>query len=269
MQVELLEVNDPDFEFLHGELNVERLNKVHNLLWLAGRPMPPRPLHYQRASGREIVITEQMSLHLLWGHGKMYLKPIPRYLLDYAFWRDKIQCSQRQLYGCALGFLLSYVALIQYESDFHIAQEHRLVPPNLSFARWRAFVKSLLADRSSTYVDVNERYLFGELRLNRLNLIYRFALGSWRGYVYPYQQYSQFFIDNLTPILSFIGYVAIVLTAMQVGLATDRLAGNIHFQRVCYGFTVFSILGPPALVGFVFCRFRHFDRARGRNGPSP
>src|ERR1700728_4071900 len=88
-----LEYPSADLTYLEQELNLERLNNVHGYLWLAGRPMPPRPLHYQRAASRETVVVEQMDLHLLWEPSKMYLKPIPRYLLDYDFWNENLVCK--------------------------------------------------------------------------------------------------------------------------------------------------------------------------------
>jgi hypothetical protein len=39
-------------------------------------------------------------------------------------------------------------------------------------------------------------------------------------------------------------YITIVLTAMQVGLATHRLCNDDRFQNASYGFTIFSILTP-------------------------
>lgn len=48
-------------------------------------------------------------------------------------------------------------------------------------------------------------------------------------------------------------YVTIVLTAMQVGLATTELSTNDSFNRASYGFTVFSILGPLAV--FIIAAF--------------
>lgn len=38
--------------------------------------------------------------------------------------------------------------------------------------------------------------------------------------------------------------MAIVLSAMQVGLATERLGGSAGFQRASYGFAVFAIVVP-------------------------
>lgn len=45
-------------------------------------PMPPRPLHHQLLLSREISVTEQMDMYLVWMTGRMFLKPIPRFLLE-------------------------------------------------------------------------------------------------------------------------------------------------------------------------------------------
>lgn len=73
-------------DFLGQELRVDRLNDIHDWLWLAGRPMPPRPLYYQIALRRQIVVHERMDLHLTWDRVRLFLKPIPRYLLHEQFW---------------------------------------------------------------------------------------------------------------------------------------------------------------------------------------
>jgi Co/Zn/Cd efflux system component len=71
-----------------------------------------------------------------------------------------------------------------------------------------------------------------------------------------WDQYSAFFRDNFAWLASATIYIIIVLTAMQVGLATESLARNDAFQSASYGFTVFSILGPlitAALIILAFC----------------
>jgi hypothetical protein len=45
-------------------------------------------------------------------------------------------------------------------------------------------------------------------------------------------------------VLTAIIYITVVLTAMQVGLATTQLNTSAMFNRVSYGFTLFSILAP-------------------------
>ena len=74
-----------DATFLEQELRFQRLDSISGLLWLAGRPMPPRPLHYQFILGREIFIAERLDMHLVWTTGRMFLKPIPPFLLEPTF----------------------------------------------------------------------------------------------------------------------------------------------------------------------------------------
>lgn len=46
-------------------------------------------------------------------------------------------------------------------------------------------------------------------------------------------------------------YVTVVLTTIQVGLATDRLSGDKAFQRATFGFTISAILAPLIVFSFV------------------
>lgn len=262
-----------DTEFLQRELGVTRLNHIHSWLWIAGRPMPPRALHYQILLGRRVVITEQIDMHMVWAGGRIFLKPIPRYLFEADFWTKYLscqpgcahsssrnsekaaeKCTEHWLWKCALGFMLSYVALISHESDFLIAQQNYLLPSELTWSSWRSLVRHLLA--ISSHQNVNQRYHYGELRLGRLNKIYRFSrFAVLRGYKSGYNQYSDLFRDNFKWVASVFAYVALVLTAMQVGLATHVLGGSSMFQSVSYGFTVFSIIAPLAIVSAVFFIF--------------
>ncbi|KAE8373899.1 hypothetical protein BDV26DRAFT_296510 [Aspergillus bertholletiae] len=77
----------PD-EFVSSELSLKRLEALDRHLWFAGAKRPPKPLRYQISIGREIVVSEQMDLHLLWANdGRIFIKPLPRFLLDSKFWR--------------------------------------------------------------------------------------------------------------------------------------------------------------------------------------
>ncbi|KAF1922232.1 uncharacterized protein M421DRAFT_427142 [Didymella exigua CBS 183.55] len=258
-------------EYLAFELNVDRLNAIHKRLWAVGRPMPPRALHHQRVLGREIVLTERMDMHLVWSGSRIFLKPIPRYLLEAKFWADHLSCKdkcyashsmQRQidepgfcetqrLRRCALGFLVSYAALISYESDFHIARENNLLPKEVEWLSWKTFVKEILQVRP-IYTHVNKRFVYGELRLNRLNTMYRLGRGLVRGYHSGYSQYGTFFQANFTWLASLLAYVVIILAAMQVGLGTTVLQESEEFQTASYGFTIFAIVGPLAAVALIF-----------------
>ncbi|KAK1728795.1 uncharacterized protein BDZ83DRAFT_569774 [Colletotrichum acutatum] len=256
-----------DIEFLERELLVQRINDVQDLLWICGRPMPPRSLHYQTIS-REIHITENPELHLVWAKNRIFVKPIPRWLLSSDFWAaNLVEASgnqsdprKQQLVACALGFLFTYTALIAYESDFRIAVERGLLPDRMNWYQWKAISAQIA--QNHCYASVNPRYWYGELRLSRLNKIYRIRLGYLlRGYskVVSHAVYEDLIRDNFATLAAMLGYVVIVLTAMQVGLATDRLVGDSAFQSVSYGFTVFSILAPliagVCIIGIVVVMF--------------
>ncbi|KAI0914069.1 hypothetical protein F4823DRAFT_435852 [Ustulina deusta] len=237
-------VPQADTEFFSDELLVNRINDVQDWLWVCGRPMPPRPLHYQVATSRDITITENPELHLLWSSKRIFLKPLPSWLLDPEFWTSHI-LQDVKLAQCAQGFLFSYTALIAYESDFRLAQEKGLVPPSLTWAGWKRVVREVLQNHDMAMV--NPRYWYGELRLDRLNIVYRLK-GSFRGYshVNGHADYTNLVADNFTVLATVLGYVVLVLSSLQVGLSVDRLTESAAFVNFSYGFTVFSIIAPLA-----------------------
>lgn len=279
--------------FLRNELEVDRLNGIHQWLWLVGRPRPPRPLYYQRAVGRKIVLHEQADVHCVWDERRVFLKPVPRWLLERQVWRDFLNCDEGclpskqtqyrkmnassfnqpkavkegecercELRGLATGFLLTYTSLIAYEHDLYVAKEHKLVPEGMTWSQWRSIVKSLLSSDRCPYQptgspyphtpSINPRYHYGELRLGRLNLVYRLTLRSpLQGYLYGYNAYSQFWSANMKRLAGVFAYIVVVLTAMQVGLDIGKLQDNKNFQRAAYGFTAFSILAPLLFLGAV------------------
>lgn len=230
-----------DLEYLKSELRVDRLNEIHEWLMIVGLPMPPRSLHTQRIKSREILVTEQMDLHLVWSPKHIYIKPIPRFLLDTAFW-EKHLCNDASLYACAMGFLRSYTALIQHESDYRIAVESHLLPEEVTWSQWVVLVDELLMCQNRTYI--NQRFIYGELRLGRLNLIYRLGKGRLRGYLNNSTTYSDFLRGNLKSLLTLFAYVTIVLSALQVGLGTRHLRDNNAFHSTSYVIVVFSMVAP-------------------------
>ena len=239
--------------YLGLELNVSRLTDILKHLWMAGLPRIARPLHQQIAKGRTIVIAEQADCHLTLTEHMILLKPLPRFLMHHEIWEEHL-CQDAGLFKDANGFLMSYTWLICYESDFRIAQEHGLIPHDLCWHAWTTWVESILERTSyDQYKDVNPRYIYGELRISRLNLIYRFCQKTRsenfiRGYNHEYTTYASFVRKNTTWFLVAAVYITIVLTAMQVGLGTEQLQQDSAFNRASYGFTVFSIVAPIALV---------------------
>lgn len=239
-------------DFLKRELDVGRLNAVHQYLWLAGRPRPARALHQQLTLGRHITLAEQADLHLLWAGDNIYIKPLPRFLLHFQFWAENI-VRNTELYPQALGFLISYVWLIVHESDLCIAKDEMLLPADMSWEEWVRTVDAILAESDSTFI--NKRYHHGELRLPRINVIYRFMPGVKgrslvNGYRNDYTEYGTFFRRNFTYIVIVFALITTVLSAIQVGLGTDRLREDDGFQKASLVAAVFAmVITGAVLVG--------------------
>jgi len=238
--------------FLKKDFDISRLDKVYDLLWWAGRQVPPRPLHRLKMLGRKIAITEQADLHLVWSVESFFVKPLPDFLLIHSFWTTYI-CDDDQLYESARGFVLSYIWLIRYKSDFEIAKDEWLLPSDLTWPVWRAFVESIWQKVVPDNPDpISKRYRYGELRISRLDQIYRFAPQFLlkhlvRGYLYSYPSYGGFFKREFAWLIVAFAYLSIVLSAMQVGLATYQLKDNGDFNKGSYGFAVLSIIFPVAI----------------------
>lgn len=371
----------PPLELLTQELEPTRLHRRIRFLWLAGRPVPPRPLHHQLLIGRDIFVSERVDLHLVWGGGRIFIKPLPRYLLNPEFWRGYLTCrchqpspyyhhhgqphhpsrqpaektaatatkqsepatlerelseagalyspqererersgcfpdhhgdyddhdddsnkeplcAQRRLRQCAMGLLLSYIALLPHESDFRIAIDKGLIPNQVTWPAWRQFVREVLHHTSSSssstannssdhyqndttnrWDQVSPRFIYGELRLNRLNLIEAVLTGRFsRGYLATFNSFGSFYRYSSALIIAGTAYILLILSAMQVGLGTDKLKDDDAFQAASYGFAVFSILGPMGavlmflavfvvIVGVNAWRTRRFEKRRaGRIG---
>ena len=249
--------------FLRQELSLGRLNDMYDLFWLAGRPMAPRALHYQKYLGRDIIIVYKLDMHLVWTEKCMYITPLPRYLLNSSFWKDNFSCrpgcdcqpattrglqspsrfcQQRNFRRIATGFLFSYAGLIVNEYDFQMAQDAMLIPKDIEWPSFQMLLQGILCKHSLSN-QIDRRFIYGELRMGRLNMV-RYLNGFLQGYGQQYPTYGAFWRDNLAWLATIVGYVLLVLTAMQVGLATQTLSDNTAFQSVSFGFTVFAIVGP-------------------------
>ncbi|KAH7324187.1 hypothetical protein B0I35DRAFT_475453 [Stachybotrys elegans] len=277
----------PIEELLEQELDPAQLHQIIRHLWLAGRPVPPRPLHFQVLIGREVAVSEQMSLHCVWSPGRIILKPIPRFLFRQHFWREHLEChcgvecqsktSHLHLRQCALGFLLSYVALIAHESDYSIARAKGLIPEEVTWPVWRRFVREFLRRGGSSslrpeqlYAEVAPRFIYGELRANRLAMIDKVCNSPFSTrFLSHWASYEAFLTENSSAIIAATAWILLVLSAMQLGLETEYLSEDGTFQAVSWGFTVFSIIAPMSavcLILIVFATAFIYNLLRTRRG---
>lgn len=228
----LLRPKTDRYDYLHVEIRVPKLNALHTYLWLAGIPRPARPLHRQKLMGRDICLTESPDEHLIWHKSRIFLKPLPEFLLNYASWEAEL-CADMQLYECACGFLLSYAWLIGRQSDFRIAKEAGLLPDSITWDSWFGFMNEIL----DTIGPVNKRYQYGELGLSRLDKLYRLSPSPYSlhrlifGRYTPIEAwYQSFFRRNFAWLLAAFVYVTVVLSALQVGLATTSYKRTNFFR---------------------------------------
>lgn len=274
-----LKNKDATIEHLHNELWCDRLEAMARHLWLMSTPSSTNitPLHRQGLRGREVVVMEDPGLHLTWRHKQIFIKPLPKYLMSFAFWDQylpvaataQLDAKRSELVRAALGFLRSYYYLIQHESDFFKAKDMRLVPEGIT---WEQFCR--FSETFSGICDerVSKRYEYGELRLSRLNL---WAMPLLHKMAYQDQglQYSDYFSPHFGLLLFVFGAFTLVLSAMQVGLAAgaNDSKGWFASENVCRWFAMLSIficIAPVAgliLVLFVklidecvFALRRHF-----------
>ena len=172
-------------------------------------------------------------------------------------WRNEIS-KDEALRQNVCGFLLSYACLVSRRSDLKIAQDHGLLPSEMEWEHWVQFIEAFLqhVDLSSTNA-INMRYRYGELHLIKLNLIYQCYMESYsfRHFRTKYFKgpdwYSQFLKKNFGWPIALVAYLSIVLSAMQVGLATPKLSHKPSFLSTSTGFAVFSVAMPIIAFGIV------------------
>lgn len=242
-------------QFLEKELWPKDLELMAPRLWIMSTfsSSNVNPLHRQRVKGREIVVTEEPRLHLVWIHDRIFVKPLPQYLLSHEFWETYIENGPGQpdyLCKAATGFLRTYRYLIQHESDFHIAQQDhlRLVPKNFDWPSFCRFISELSHIKDSA---VSNRYYYGELRLTRLNFYAPFLLGKF--YLEQvHGKYKDFFGRLFRPILFVFAVVSTILNSMQIALTADQRQ-SFHWEAIWHVSRYFSIFSLVATTVISSC----------------
>ncbi len=214
-------------------------------------PTPCIPLHNLASMDGGIAVTELMDSHLAWWRSTIYIKPLPRYLLLASFWRKYLTCERgrcacnsapspclrQQLHAVAVGFIYSYAALIAYEVDFVLAKEKGLLPREdaLTWTAWTRFVRQLLVrGQASLHHRMHRRFRYGDIALDMRSVVsdrHRFFRGPTLRW---------FDAEYLRCIVVATVFLALILTAMQVGLAVEIEASA--FRIMCVAFSLSSII---------------------------
>lgn len=218
-------------EFLKREYCSADLDRVACKLWWMSKQDSGNisPLHRQFVKQRRIIVTEDPKLHLVWIHDRIFIKPLPRYLTSFTFWRDYLgsdedlsnRTSSSWVRRAALGYLRTYYYLVQSESDFRVAQDPSLCLISAGIT-WEQFCNFAQHLASVNDCDVSERYTYGEIRLTRLNFYAPLILGKSH-FQRVESQYGAYFGRFYGPILFIIGSASVILNGLQVVLSTDQL----------------------------------------------
>ncbi|KAI5460796.1 hypothetical protein BGZ63DRAFT_358175 [Mariannaea sp. PMI_226] len=238
------------WDFLDAEFWSADLDRIADKLWLMSmeRSGNISPLHRQRVKRRTIVVTEDPKLHLIWIYDKIFIKPLPRYILSHGFWRDYLHVPadgeerQPRIRMAALGYIRTYCYLIRHESDFRIAQDPSLclIPAEVT---WEQFCQFTSDCEGITDRDVAPRYRFGEIRLTRLNFYAPFLLK--RAYFQRVEyQYGSYFAQFYAPVLFIIGVLSIILNGIQITVAVKQTSfvDSDTFFIVAFGVSILVIL---------------------------
>ena len=245
--------------FLEDDLCSHDLETMAPRLWIMTTPSSENinALHRQRVKGREIIVTEEPRLHLVWIHNRIFIKPLPRYLLSHAFWEgyldersNKLGKGRGDICRAAAGFLRTYRHLIRHETDFNIAQQEHLnlVPKDVD---WPAFCRFTAELNSIDDAAVSRRYCYGELRLTRLNFYAPLLLRKFH-FEQVHGQYGDFFARLYGPILFVFALVSTILSSMQVALAAEQLVAMqwVSIWHVSRWFSVLSLVGSAVVAGW-------------------
>jgi hypothetical protein len=96
-----------------------------------------------------------------------------------------------------------------------------------------SFLKGLGLSMPNPPLDLNDRYEYGELRLARLNQIYRMK-GLGLAYFNVHRDYSSYFGKNYATLIALFALVSVALSAIQVitnidGVSTGMTIGSYRF----------------------------------------
>lgn len=224
------------------EFSMTDLNNIHSHLWIAGSYGNISALHHQRVILREIIPSELSRLHLVWFDRTIYIKPLPDSILHTAY--SSIKHSDPS--GLIACFLRSYCSLIQFPVDLAIAQECNLICKDTTWKKWDTFRGRTLSETTNSHV--NERYHYGELRLKRLDIIYRLT-GRGLSYFTVHRTYKTYFAQYFSVFGTVVVFVAVILAAMQVLVVIPKIPETV--ATTSYRFSVAVLMGVCLCFGFV------------------
>ncbi len=223
--------------FLKAELSTPLLDSLYPKLWLVARKEASHidSLHHQHVKGRQVILSEDPKMHLIWTPNKIFIKPVPHCIFSHDFWlcflspgasiqkpQGLSKSQERANFNrtLALGFLRSYSYLIRHRSDFAIAKERHLIPADIDWPSWQCFIAHF---HRVPDARVAQRYHYGQMRHSRLNYLVRLTLPRERSTFWFYEPLHWSTAPYMKGITTSVGFIlatiSLVLSSMQVALA--------------------------------------------------
>ena len=229
-------------DFLYYSLSQKKIESIYQKLRKFATIEQPRTLHEQKIYGRTIVVTENSSLHLVTkGDSTIFIQPLLPCLTNYEFFKYHIT-NDKELYQLASGLLRSYANIIEFKSDFRIAQNIGLIPNEWDWKSFQNFRDSLL---SCPFLDqsVHPRYQYGELPLRQLNKYY-LEVASRN---VPYHGCDEYFTEGWLVryskvLLFFFAFSSLVLSSMQVALAQPPDSCPLALRQTSLWFSIIMLI---------------------------
>ena len=235
----------PD-ETLMAEFSTTALNSIHGHLWIAGSHENIKSLHHQRVLLRKIIPSELARLHLIWFDRIIYVKPLPDSLLD----MNRYSVTGFDPSGSITGFVHSYCSLIRHPIDLVLAKKSYLISEDVTWEQWIAFRDAIILKTKDYHI--NQRYHYGELRLNRLDIIYRLT-GRGLTYFTVHRNYKTYFAQYFSLFVTVFAFAAVILAAMQVLVAIKDIPEAVVVTS--YRFAVAVLVGVCSCFGYVVSVF--------------
>ena len=109
-----------------------------------------------------------------------------------------------------------------HESDFQLAKTYSLIPSSTTWESWNKLSPSF---HDVLDTDVSQRYLFGELRLSRLNFWSKIFLRRMN-YFQTRGQTGAFLANFFAPFVYIWATVDVILSAMQLEFSVQQVYGS-------------------------------------------
>jgi hypothetical protein len=127
---------------------------------------------------------------------------------------------------------------------------------NLDYRAWTEFARTVLPNLNPHDSDtMDTRFQYGELRLHRLDTIYRYSpyklsvSSILQGFPHALTESYVPYMDQYNNAVSAFGIIVIILSAFNLSLSAHPQRPDLDLQQAAYGFAIFAMILCATLTG--------------------